>query len=71
VLLRCGSLGQISFALCGILAGDLLREALAIHGQLGMTASADRVAALLEETGAPPLREARSTPPRGVPQRPT
>ena len=52
-------------------ARDLLREALAIHEQLGMTASADSVAALLEETAAPPLREARSTPPRGVAQRPT
>jgi DNA-binding SARP family transcriptional activator len=52
-------------------AGELLLEALAIHEQLGMTASADRVAALLAETGAPPLREARRGPPRGVAQRPT
>ena len=34
----------------GEYAGDLLREALAIHEQLGMTASADRVAALLAES---------------------
>jgi hypothetical protein len=34
-------------------AGDLLREALAIHEQLGMTASARRVAALLAESPAP------------------
>jgi DNA-binding SARP family transcriptional activator len=52
-------------------AGDLLREALAIHEQLGMNASANRVAAVLEDTGAPPLRDARNTPPRGVAPRPT
>ena len=46
-------------------AVDLLRQALAIHEQLGMTASAGRVAALVAETGAPPL-EARSRPPRGA-----
>jgi hypothetical protein len=46
-------------------AGDLLREALALHEQLGMSASADRVAALLAEIGAPPVREAPSRPPRG------
>jgi hypothetical protein len=39
-------------------AGDLLCEALAIHEQLGMTASANRIAALLEETGGPLPREA-------------
>jgi DNA-binding SARP family transcriptional activator len=52
-------------------ASDLLREALAIHEQLGMNASAERVGVLLRETGAPPLHEARSTPPSGVAQRPT
>jgi hypothetical protein len=52
-------------------ACDLLREALAIHKQLGMTASADRIAALLEETGGPPPREPSSGPPRGVAQSPT
>jgi DNA-binding SARP family transcriptional activator len=44
-------------------ASDLLREALAIHEQLGMTASADRVAALLAESPAPHTPEARRRPP--------
>ena len=43
-------------------AGDLLREALAIHEQLRMNASANRVAALLAEAAAPPP-ETRRTPP--------
>jgi DNA-binding SARP family transcriptional activator len=43
-------------------ASDLLREALAIHERLGMTASADRVAALLANTAVPPAPEARSAP---------
>jgi DNA-binding SARP family transcriptional activator len=43
-------------------AGDLLREALEIHEQLGMNASANRVAALLAEAAAPPPPEARRTP---------
>ena len=34
-------------------AGDLLREALAIHEQLGMTASAAKVSMLLEQARAP------------------
>jgi hypothetical protein len=50
-------------------AGDLLREALALHEQLGMTASADRVAALLAESAAPPPCEARRTPPGDVVRR--
>jgi hypothetical protein len=44
-------------------ASDLLREARAIHEQLGMTASADRVAALLAESPAPHTPEARRRPP--------
>jgi tetratricopeptide (TPR) repeat protein len=52
-------------------ARGLLREALAIHEQLGMTASADRIAALLGETGGPPPRGASSGPPRSVARRPT
>jgi hypothetical protein len=39
-------------------AGELLHEALAIFGELGMTTSVDRVAALLGETTAPRPREA-------------
>jgi hypothetical protein len=50
-------------------AGDLLREALAIHDQLGMTASADRVAALLGESAAPPARKVRRRPPGDMVQR--
>jgi len=50
-------------------AGDLLREALAIHEQLGMNASATRVAALLAEDAAPPPPGARSTPPDEMLQR--
>jgi hypothetical protein len=42
-------------------ASELLREAHAIHEQLGMTASADRVAALLRETAAARALEARDT----------
>ena len=49
-------------------ASDLLREALAIHEQLGMTASADRVAALLAESAVPPP-EARHGPPGDTVQR--
>ena len=51
-------------------ARDLLLEALAIHEQLGMTASADKVATLLG-TDTAPLREAARRPPRGAAQRPT
>jgi hypothetical protein len=43
-------------------ASDLLREALAIHEQLGMTASADRAAALLADTAAPPAFDGRRAP---------
>jgi hypothetical protein len=50
-------------------ACDLLREALAIHEQLGMTASADKVTALLAESAAPPPPEARRKPPGDVVQR--
>ena len=51
-------------------ARELLLEALAIHEQLGMTASADKVATLLG-TDTAPLREAARRPPRGAAQRPT
>jgi DNA-binding SARP family transcriptional activator len=50
-------------------ASELLRAALAIHEQLGMTASADKVAALLAESPAPPPPEARRRPPGDVVQR--
>jgi DNA-binding SARP family transcriptional activator len=50
-------------------ARDLLLEALAIHEQLGMTASADGVAALVAENVAPPPPEARRRPPRDMVQR--
>ena len=45
-------------------------EALAIHEQLGMAASADKVTTLLG-TDAAPVREAARTQPRGVAPRPT
>ena len=47
-------------------ARDLLLEALAIHEQLGMTASADRVAALLAETGVPLRGATRVASQRGT-----
>lgn len=50
-------------------ASDLLHEAFAIHEQLGMTASADRVAALLAESAAPPPPEARRRPPADTVER--
>jgi DNA-binding SARP family transcriptional activator len=49
-------------------ANDLLREAFAIHEQLGMAASADRVAALLAESAALPS-DARRKPPADTIQR--
>jgi DNA-binding SARP family transcriptional activator len=50
-------------------ASELLGEALAIHEQLGMTASADRVAALQAESAAPPSPAARRKPPADTVQR--
>ena len=51
-------------------AGELLREALAIHEQLGMKASANRVAALLTEDAAPPDEAGRRPSSDKVDRRP-